>query len=226
MAENNWNDLSPATIHWFQEIHEKFNCILGRYLRPALKDYVLYYYPNYVRMNGSDDPYKMIHFLSDANKGTTIHSVLTQSNYGRNNISHFNDLIFLDDWSFTLNNWIQLCRWIGDLEAEEAVESGKIELYQHLVERLERANRQRNNGIMNDQEYLEILQHFNNAALSMRKPISTFPRAAALPQQNSAPLSYVLRLELMCSSCVEPLSPAVEIVASAVKQRALSSSFC
>ena len=107
-------------------------------------------------MNGSDDPYKMIHFLRDANKGTTIHSVLTQSNYGRNNISHFNDLIFLDDWSFTLNNWIQLCRWIGDLEAEEAVESGKIELYQHLVERLERANRQRNNGIMNDQEYLEI----------------------------------------------------------------------
>ena len=60
----------------------------------------------------------------------------------------------------------------------------------------------------------------------MRKPISTFPRAAALPQQNSAPLSFVLRLELMCSSCVEPLSLAVEIVASAVKQRALSSSFC
>ena len=43
------------------------------------------------------------------------------------------------------------------------MESGKIELYQHLVERLERAKRQRNKGIINDQEHLEALQHFNNA---------------------------------------------------------------
>ena len=107
-------------------------------------------------MNGSDDPYKMIHFLRDANKGTTIHSVLTQSNYGRNNVTHFNDLILLDDWPFILNNWVQLCRWIGDLDAEDAVERGKIELYQHLVERLERAKKQRNKGIINDLEYFKI----------------------------------------------------------------------
>ena len=86
MDENHCNELSPATFHWVQEIQEKFNSINGRHaqcarslahLRPALKDYVLCYYPHYVRMNGSDDPYKMIKFLMDANKRELIHSILT-----------------------------------------------------------------------------------------------------------------------------------------------------
>ena len=165
MAENHWNELSPATFPSFQETQEKFNRMIGRHapcarslahLLPALKDYVLCYYSHFVRLNGWDDPYKMIQFLKDANKREFIHSVLTQSNYGRTNVTHFNDLILLDDWPFILNNWVQLCRWIGDLDAEDAVERGKIELYQHLVERLERAKKQRNKGIINDLEYFKI----------------------------------------------------------------------
>ena len=50
--------------------------IIGAFA-PRFKGLCPMYYPHYVRMNGSDDPYKMIKFLMDANKRELIHSILT-----------------------------------------------------------------------------------------------------------------------------------------------------